>query len=210
VSAALDLGDGTADGTASMQAHDARVRVGDRVMVGDLSVVLRARARAGATDLAGSWARFREHGDDGWWMQLELPQASLTSREGERLRAGFLLRARDVTPLAGLIEGRASLAGQLALRTVPSSPLSATGEIVAALDGLDVRDVVARTGWLGLDLEGAIHGSRSAVALLLVGGPLDFGVGMDGGQGAKVVLVGARPWFVARRASIRAMERGPD
>ena len=202
----VDLGEGTASGEATLTAPAVRVRVAGASMLGDVQANVKAKPGRGSTDLSGSWLLFRDRRDDAWWGRLDASQASLATRGGLRLRASIQAHARDAAPITTLLAGEAGLPESLALGVLPTSGLSASGEIVLAPRLVEARSVLARTDGFGLSLELLTRGTDQTLAMYLVAGPVQAGVGREGDR-TSVYLFGAGPWFAARRAALRATGR---
>jgi hypothetical protein len=202
----VDLGEGTASGEATLTAPAVRVRVAGASMLGDAQVNVKAKQGRGSTDLSGSWLLFRERRDDPWWGRVDASQATLATRGGLRFRATILAHARDAGPVTTLLSSEAGLPERLALAVLPTSDLSASGEIVLASRLVEARSVLARTDGFGLSLELLSRGTDQTMAMYFVAGPVQAGVGREGDR-TSVHLFGAEPWFAARRAAIRATER---
>ena len=202
----VDLGDGTVAGDAQLALRGLRVRLGTRGLDGDLALAMLARRASGSTDLAGSYATFRETRADGWWGRIDAVSADVRSSGGLRMRARVRVAARDASPITAVIESHAALAAQLALGIVPTSDLQATGELVVAPSLVAVRSATAEASGFGLALEASKVGKDPSMAMSLVVGGIHAGVGVTR-SGTSVVLAGIDSWFGSRVTAMRAAER---
>lgn len=175
-------------------------------MLGDLTLLLKARQRGWLTDVSGSYLQFRPQAKDGWWARVDVPQATVSLRGGARVNARVLVRAQDASPITALLESHADVAAKLALGVVSTSDLHASGDIVAGPSAFEARSFVIRADGLGMDFEMAKLGRERMGAAYLVVGPVHAGVDLRN-DSTRVMLFGAEPWFVAKRTAMRARER---
>jgi hypothetical protein len=204
----LDLGQGTAGGSARFVAPGVRVQAGKQVLQGTLVATMVAKpSSAGAvTLLSGSTVEFREARQDGWWATVRLPAAQVSLDGGARFRAQVTVQAKDASPVTSVVDQLVSGVAELALDTVPTGGLDASGEIVLGPSSIEARSVWARANGFDLHAELADVAKQTDCALLLKVGVVQAGVELGTGK-TGVYLFGAEPWFAARSASMRAAER---
>ena len=204
----VDVGALAASGVADVSVRNVRVQVGSQTMTGHVKVTVRAAQRGEVTDLAGTAVAFEDAGGPetiGWWGRVEATYARVRLRGGARLQARIAIRAKDAAPAVAML-ANATAIPSWALDAISTKRLSATGEIVVAPRVLEARSVRALGDGVGLGFEFAKLGPEKQWALIVESGTLRAAVDAERGK-TSVMLFGAEPWFLARSASLRAVER---
>jgi hypothetical protein len=194
--------------TGRVDLRELDVRVGTDSLAGDATLELSAvRSReSSATQLGGSSfsiENVRSGSVRGWWARLTLDDAATKSGpDGMHGKFTAHLEAKDLTPLAPLVSRAAGVPAWLVgLVSMPNA--RGGGELAFAPGLLDLRGFEMRGGHSSVRLELTQQdGSSRGVALVEVA-PFSVGLGL-GSETPKVVLLGARSWFEARRADLRA------
>ncbi|HEY1691569.1 MAG TPA: hypothetical protein VGG39_05390 [Polyangiaceae bacterium] len=202
----VDLGQGTATGSAALVARGLRVHAGDRTLDGDATATLLARSTGQYTALRGSSVVFRERASDGWWAKAWLEDGWLSFGGGPRFRGKVVVHAKDASPLEAMVAPRLAGVESLALGAVPTGDLDASGELLVSRSAVEAREVWARSDGFDMGLELVNLGPRKEGALLVEVGLVHAGVDLSSGQGG-VILFGAGPWFAAKSASVREVAR---
>lgn len=202
----VDLGEGTATGSATLVARGLRVHAGDQTLQGDVAATVMARQSGQYTSLRGTTVAFREAAADGWWAKAWLDDGWFSLGGGPRLRGHVVLHAKDASPLESVVAERIPTIASWAMRVVPTGDLDASGEVFVTPAAVEARSVWARSDAFDLGLELLALGRRKDGALLLDVGAVRAAVDLSSGRG-NVILVGAGPWFAAKSASVRAAGR---
>jgi hypothetical protein len=207
---AVTLPSGSASGDGELIARDLELRAGSRPMTGALSLTLRARGSADATDLSGSALTFESSGDpsnhaaDGWWARASLAGGGF-SMPPLRFHGKLHAQARDGAPIESMLSASTPLPRWVA-GVAPFRGLEADFELRAARSSLEIRFLTARGGPDLAELEYAAHPDAEWV-LLVEAGTIHAGFHREGGA-THFVLFGARPWFERIAAQIRDRESG--
>ncbi|HEY6463576.1 MAG TPA: hypothetical protein VIY73_25585 [Polyangiaceae bacterium] len=202
----VDLGQGTATGSATFVARGLRVKAGDRTLDGDATATIMARSSGAYTAVRGTNVSFRERAPDGWWAKAWLEDGWLSFGGGPRFRGKVVVHAKDASPLEAMVAPHLAGVTSLALGAVPTGDLDASGEVLVSRSAVEAREVWARSDGFDMGLELVNLGPRKEGALLVEVGLVHAGVDLSCGKGG-VILFGAGPWFAAKSASVREVAR---
>jgi hypothetical protein len=208
-----DLPSGATSGTADLVMPDIALRLASRAFAGALSVKVQGQRRGTATDLSGSTVAFdsastpaRPNQPPDWWARVELMDSELRAAPDFALRARLHAKAKDASPAAAMI-ANATPVPEWVLRAVPLNDLDLACEIRAGPSSLEVRSLTAHGQADLVEFEYAKRNRTAEWAVLVEAGMIH--AGFHGGEGGtQFVLLGARPWFEEKVATLRAREIG--
>ena len=186
---------------AKLDAHSVR---------GNMNVAIHAHREGAWANLSGSGISFigatqtsaKDDTPPDWWLRAELSRALLDTTGGLHLRADVAVQAKDASPLAKAIVSDTPLPAWL-VDAVSTRGFETRGQFLASPTAFEARDVDARAQ--GIDARFAFlrRSPQTDWALYVDLGALSAGVESHNGK-ADVMLLGARSWFDARAATIRA------
>jgi hypothetical protein len=204
----VELGSGSLQGVAAVNARGVRARVGRTEVLGNLEVQLRARRIGDSTDLSGSTVEVTDAGEetaapagDRWWGRLVLRAATLRTKGGARFDANAHLAAKDATPATVLLSQNTGVPAWIA-NIFRMPVLDADAELQVAPSSFEARSLVARGGGTSIRVEYARREGRQEGAVLMELGWIDLAYDLsDGATG--LVLLGSKGWFERKAGTMR-------
>jgi hypothetical protein len=152
--------------------------------------------------LRNVWVTGSSTDTSAWGGDLVVQAGTLELAPAPRLEGDLTLQARDASPILGVLF-RDSLPGFVAQLTRMPSFAAAT-HVVVEPQSLEVSDLIASGGDIGLQGTYALRDGDTHAAFVIQKGPFSVGINLDPG-GAHVRLFGLKRWYEehARQALAR-------
>jgi hypothetical protein len=206
----IDLGAGTMRGDGEIVTRSMRARAGTTELFGDLDCIVRARRSAGAggvTDVSGSTLALSHAGtgkgapgEDSWWGNIALRDATLRTLGGLRFQASAHVTAKDASPATAIVSQNSGVP-TWAANIFRMPVLGADAQVRLAPAVLEVRSLVARGGGTSVRAEYAKRDGRQDGAVLLDLGWTDLGYDLaDGSTG--LIVFGPQAWYAHKVAAM--------